>query len=128
MEDATMDPRDETRPGRPNPLAEFLGVGIAVAITSALLLLDPSEDGRARAMAAVRPPAADAAGYEALRDALAADPSIAGQVRRALADGVLDEVELDRIAPGRVQAPTDIPLDAARRDLSDTLRATEARR
>jgi hypothetical protein len=128
MTDAmTTDTRRDDPVDGSSPLAEILGAGLAVAVIGGLLCLVPSQVGVTSRI--VAPPAAtiDAAGYEALRDALAADRSLAPSVRKAMADGRVDVVEMERIAPDAMRMPTTMTADAARADLLDTLKAEEGR-
>jgi len=116
---------------RSNPAAEFLGVGIAIALMGGLLCLDPTEASQTRAGALpVQAPVAsiDAAGYEALRDAVAADTTIAGGVRRAMADGRIDVVEMEALAPGALRMPTSMTERAAKADMLNTLDHAEKTR
>lgn len=130
-DDASTMESERSTTHRSNPAAEFLGVGIAIALMGGLLCLDPTEASQARAKALPVPaPAAsiDAAGYEALRDAIAADTTIAGDVRRAMTDGRIDVVEMEALAPGALRTPTSMTERAARTDMLNTLEDAEKTR
>lgn len=114
--------------GRSNPLAEILGVGIAIVVMGGLLCFDESEANIRTHPSIVAPvPAAsiDAAGYEALRDGIATDAALVPMVRAALEDGRIDVVEFDRIAPSAVRTPTAMDVEDARADMMITLNAKE---
>jgi len=129
MSDTTDHETEGRTPGsRSNPLAEILGVGIAIVVMGGLLCFDRTEANVTTRTSVVAPPPAetiDAAGYEALRDGIAADASIAPMVRSALDDGRIDVVELDRIAPYAVRTRTTLDVEDAKADMMITLDAKE---
>jgi hypothetical protein len=132
MTDTTdIEGEDRRATGRSSPLAEILGVGIAIVVMGGLLCFDDTEASVATRSAMMTPPPAatiDASGYEALRDALAADSALVPMVREALDDGRIDVVEMDRIAPYAVRAHTAMDVEDARADMITTLDAKEHRR
>lgn len=115
---------------RSNPLAEILGVGIAIAAIGCLMCFDSTEAGVTKAIMQAPPPAAtiDASQYEGLRDLIAQDQSLVPMVRESLNDGRIDVVELERIAPNVVRVPTGMSASDAKVDMMDTLNARENRR
>ncbi len=117
--------------GTSDHLPEFLGAGLAIALISLAMMFDGSDAGPARGLPvrAVAPPSeVGPSGYEALREALVLDPGLSPDVRVAVSDGILDVVEMERISPSAPVRLTALPLAVARRDLIDTLEATEKRR
>lgn len=129
MNDArNIDAERDHPASRSNPFAEIVGVGLAIAVIGGLLCFD-SGQAVAPSRIAVPEPAAtiDAAGYEALRDGIAADRSLVPLVRKAMSDGRIDVLEMDRIAPDAMRMPTTMTAHAARADLLNTLKAEENR-
>jgi uncharacterized membrane protein YebE (DUF533 family) len=119
--------------------AEWTGVAIALLLAGGLAAY--ADVGARRqslpsaAFARTAPvPAArqetDAAGYQAMGEAVEATPYLAVSVRDAMSDGRLDEREMRDIAPriGTDRPVTDRTLAQARRDLKDQLKKTETNR